>query len=214
MPNTASMCWSRSSRASPSATCWMARRSCSARISRPRCAAAINNWIAAEWLDRDPRLRASIVVPAHSPDLAVAEIERRADDTPLRAGADAGDDRNAAWAGGSTGRSTPRQSVTACQSVFTPAAASAIRPARSAGRRTTSRTTFRRRPASAGVLNSLVTEGVFNKFPATQGRADRVRRHLAAGAISGGSTRPGAACARKPRGSIACRRRSSASTCG
>jgi predicted TIM-barrel fold metal-dependent hydrolase len=42
---------------------------------------AINNWIAAEWLDRDPRLRASIVVPVHSPDLAVAEIERRADDT-------------------------------------------------------------------------------------------------------------------------------------
>jgi len=41
---------------------------------------AVNNWIVAEWLDRDPRLRASIVVPVHSPDLAVAEIERRAED--------------------------------------------------------------------------------------------------------------------------------------
>lgn len=41
---------------------------------------AINNWLVAEWLDRDPRLRASIVVPVHSPDLAVAEIERRAGD--------------------------------------------------------------------------------------------------------------------------------------
>jgi uncharacterized protein len=42
---------------------------------------AINNWLAAEWLDRDPRLRASIVVPVHSPELAAAEIERRAADT-------------------------------------------------------------------------------------------------------------------------------------
>ena len=41
---------------------------------------AINNWLAAEWLDRDPRLRASIVVPVHSPELAAEEIERRAAD--------------------------------------------------------------------------------------------------------------------------------------
>jgi predicted TIM-barrel fold metal-dependent hydrolase len=41
---------------------------------------AINNWVAAEWLDRDPRLRASILVPVHSPDLAAREIERLADD--------------------------------------------------------------------------------------------------------------------------------------
>ena len=41
---------------------------------------AINDWLAAEWLDRDPRLRASIVVPLHSPELAAAEIERRAAD--------------------------------------------------------------------------------------------------------------------------------------
>jgi predicted TIM-barrel fold metal-dependent hydrolase len=40
----------------------------------------INNWLAAEWLDRDPRLRASIVVPPHSPDLAAEEIERVAPD--------------------------------------------------------------------------------------------------------------------------------------
>ena len=41
---------------------------------------AINNWIRAEWLDRDPRLRASIVVPPHSAELAVEEIERVAGD--------------------------------------------------------------------------------------------------------------------------------------
>jgi uncharacterized protein len=41
---------------------------------------AINEWVRQEWLDRDPRLAASIVVPAQSPDLAVAEIERCAMD--------------------------------------------------------------------------------------------------------------------------------------
>jgi predicted TIM-barrel fold metal-dependent hydrolase len=41
---------------------------------------AINRWIAAEWLDRDPRLRASIVVPPHSADLAAEEIDRCAAD--------------------------------------------------------------------------------------------------------------------------------------
>ena len=41
---------------------------------------AVNDWIAAEWLDRDPRLRASMVVPTQNPDLAVAEIERLAAD--------------------------------------------------------------------------------------------------------------------------------------
>jgi 3-oxoacyl-[acyl-carrier protein] reductase len=41
---------------------------------------AINDWIAAEWLSRDSRLRASIVVPLQAPDLAIEEIERRAGD--------------------------------------------------------------------------------------------------------------------------------------
>ena len=41
---------------------------------------AINDWIAAEWLARDSRLRASIVVPMQAPDLAVDEIERLAGD--------------------------------------------------------------------------------------------------------------------------------------
>ena len=40
----------------------------------------VNNWIAAEWLDRDPRLRASILVPQHSGELAAEEIERMAGD--------------------------------------------------------------------------------------------------------------------------------------
>jgi hypothetical protein len=41
---------------------------------------AVNDWVAGEWLDRDPRLRASIMVPAQNPELAAAEIEHRASD--------------------------------------------------------------------------------------------------------------------------------------
>src|ERR1700745_1254305 len=41
---------------------------------------AINDWIAAQRLDKDKRLRASIVVPIQAPDLALEEIERRAAD--------------------------------------------------------------------------------------------------------------------------------------
>ncbi len=41
---------------------------------------ATNEWIAREWLDREPRLRASIVVSAQSPELAAEEIEARAGD--------------------------------------------------------------------------------------------------------------------------------------
>ena len=43
-------------------------------------ARALNDWIAAEWLDRDKRLRASIIIPTQNPELAVEEIERRAGD--------------------------------------------------------------------------------------------------------------------------------------
>jgi predicted TIM-barrel fold metal-dependent hydrolase len=41
---------------------------------------ALNDWIAHEFLDRDTRFRASIVVPLTNPEMAVAEIERRAPD--------------------------------------------------------------------------------------------------------------------------------------
>ena len=43
-------------------------------------ARAVNDWMVETLLDKDPRLRASIVVPVQSPDLAVEEIERRAAD--------------------------------------------------------------------------------------------------------------------------------------
>jgi predicted TIM-barrel fold metal-dependent hydrolase len=43
-------------------------------------ARAVNGWLKAEWLDREPRLRASLVVPLQDPDAAVAEIEHWAHD--------------------------------------------------------------------------------------------------------------------------------------
>lgn len=41
---------------------------------------ATNRWLAAEWLDRDPRLRASLMVPLQHPEAAVEEIEAYAKD--------------------------------------------------------------------------------------------------------------------------------------
>jgi predicted TIM-barrel fold metal-dependent hydrolase len=41
---------------------------------------ATNEWIAAEWLEADPRFRGAISIPFEEPDLAVAEIERCASD--------------------------------------------------------------------------------------------------------------------------------------
>jgi predicted TIM-barrel fold metal-dependent hydrolase len=42
--------------------------------------AATNDWQVEEWLDPEPRLRASIIVPWESGDLAATEIDRRAKD--------------------------------------------------------------------------------------------------------------------------------------
>jgi uncharacterized protein len=41
---------------------------------------AVNTWIAREWLDRDDRLRSSIMIPAQSPARAAEEIEHWAAD--------------------------------------------------------------------------------------------------------------------------------------
>jgi len=42
--------------------------------------AAVNDWTAKELLDREPRLRASILLPVHNPALALREIERLSPD--------------------------------------------------------------------------------------------------------------------------------------
>jgi len=42
----------------------------------PMLARAVNDWLVAEWLDREPRLRASIVVPGYNPEEIAKEIRR------------------------------------------------------------------------------------------------------------------------------------------
>jgi predicted TIM-barrel fold metal-dependent hydrolase len=42
-------------------------------------ASAVNDWLIAEWLDKEPRLRASMVVPVQLPALAAREVERVGD---------------------------------------------------------------------------------------------------------------------------------------
>jgi predicted TIM-barrel fold metal-dependent hydrolase len=41
---------------------------------------ALNDWQAAYWTDRDPRLKSGIDVPLENPEAAIAEIEKRAGD--------------------------------------------------------------------------------------------------------------------------------------
>jgi predicted TIM-barrel fold metal-dependent hydrolase len=43
-------------------------------------AAAVNDWLIAEWLEPEPRLRGSIVIPYEDGELAAAEIDRLAND--------------------------------------------------------------------------------------------------------------------------------------
>ena len=94
----------------------------STRTWRRAFARAVNDWIAKEWLDRDPRLRASIVVPVQN-----VECRRRGDRAlrrrpALRAGAAAGHGRDAARPPATTGRSMRPPRGTACRSASTPAA--------------------------------------------------------------------------------------------
>jgi len=39
-------------------------------------ASAVNDWLVVEWLDKEPRLRASVVVPTRVPEMAAQEIDR------------------------------------------------------------------------------------------------------------------------------------------
>src|SRR5262249_7142791 len=43
-------------------------------------ASAVNDWQVHEWLDKEPRMRASIICPFEHADLAIKEIEKRARD--------------------------------------------------------------------------------------------------------------------------------------
>jgi len=124
----------------------------------------VNRWIAAEWLDRDPRLRASIVVPVRSAELAAEEIERCAADrrfvqvlmlamTELPLG------RRQNWP---IYRAAERHDLP----VGIHAGSSHLHPPSAIGWPSYYLEDYvSQAPGFAAVLNSLVTEGVFQKFP-------------------------------------------------
>ena len=141
---------------------------------------AINDWIAAEWLAKDPRLRASIVVPMQAPDLAVEEIERRAADNrfvqvlvlaqgehaarPAALLADLAGGGEAQAAGR---RSTPAASTAAPSSIGWPSYRYEYYHRRGAG--------------VPGPATEPGLRGRVRQISRAEGRADGIRRQLAAG---------------------------------
>ena len=129
---------------------------------------AVNDWISEHWLDQEPRLRASIVVPAQAPLLAAEEIERCAGDhrfvqVLLPAACEMMLGRSYYWpiyeaavAPRPAGRHSCRQHVSL-----------RARPP-PAGRRTICTTTSPQSQMFEDQLLSLISNGVFNKFPDLQ----------------------------------------------
>jgi uncharacterized protein len=126
---------------------------------------AINTWLAAEWLGRDDRLRASIVVPVHSPDLAAEEIERMAPDRRfvqvlLLAMAELPLGRRQNWP---IYRAAERHGLP----IGIHAGSSFRHPPGAGGWGSTYLEDYvSYAQGMAGALNSLLAEGVFQKFPA------------------------------------------------
>ena len=127
-------------------------------------ARALNGWIAAEWLDREPRLAASIVVPAQSPELAAAEIEHWAADQRfvqvlLLAGGDVPLGRRSLWpiyaAAVRYGLPVGIHAGSAYRHPMTPVGWPSYFAEDYLGQA----------PAFATQLTSLITEGAFSKFP-------------------------------------------------
>lgn len=125
---------------------------------------AINDWLRAEWLDRDPRLRASIVIPYHSAEQSAQEIERCAADhrfvgVLMLAMAELPLGRRQNWP---IYRAAERHGLTInihAGSSFRHAPTSIGWPSYYLEDYVAQSQGF------AGVLNSLITEGVFVEFP-------------------------------------------------
>jgi uncharacterized protein len=60
-------------------TCTYAAESIHNPDAAAAMAAAVNDWLIAEWLEREPRLRGTLVLPSTQPDLAAREIDRLGD---------------------------------------------------------------------------------------------------------------------------------------
>ena len=157
-------------------------------------ATAVNDWQVAEWLDPEPRFRASIVVPFEDPTCAVAEIERRGRRQALRPGPvlrpPARADGPAQVLADLRGLRRARPG-TSCR---TPSARTASRSPAPAGRPSTSRTTSARPRRCRPTSSSMVVEGVFERFP-TLNVVSVENGFGWLPSLCGGSTAPGA-CSR------------------
>lgn len=60
-------------------TCTYATESIHNPDAAAAMAAAVNDWQIANWLEREPRLRGTLVIPSAQPDLAAREIDRLGD---------------------------------------------------------------------------------------------------------------------------------------
>lgn len=124
----------------------------------------VNNWVAAEWLDRDPRLRASILVPQHSGELAAEEIERLAGDRRfvqvlMLANAELPAGRRQMWP---IYRAAEKHGLP----IGLHAGSTFRHPLSAGGWGSTLLEDYvSYAQGMAGALNSLLAEGVFQKFP-------------------------------------------------
>ena len=142
---------------------------------------AVNDWIAAEWLDRDPRLRASIVVPAQNPHYAAEEIELRGRGHAVRAGAAACDERDAARAPLLLADLRGRGAGMICRSASMPAVHSGMRRPRLVGRRTIVQDYVGQSMGFRSAIAQPDGRRRVQSLPIVADRAYRVRCHLAAG---------------------------------
>ena len=160
-----------------------------------RCRRAINDWQVAEWLEPEPRLRASIVVPYEDGELAAAEIDRRGGDPRFVQVLCSVAHAASRSAGASTGRSTRRPSATSCRSASTSAAGAAGRSPASAGPRYYIEDHAGHGDSVPGAGDQPGLRGRLRALPDAQDRPDRGRLRLAAAADV--AARPRLAAARE-----------------
>ena len=173
----------------------------------------VNDWLRTEFLERDPRLRASLLVPTLDPDAAVEEIERLGSHPgfvqvllPIRTEAPWGNKRfhrlhDAAVQHGlvlglhAWGRvgNAPTTSGFTTSYLEDYATNSQI--------------------VAQAHVTSLVSEGCFERTPELQGRAARSAASPGCRSCSGGSTRTGRASGARCRGSRSARRPTCCGAC-
>ena len=176
-------------------------------------ARAVNDWQKEEWVRKEPRLRAGIVITAEDPTAAVAEIERRADDSAfvqviLSPRNEEPLGRRRYW---------PIYEAAARYNIpigLHPAGYSGGHPTTAMGWPTYyMQEHYAFETAMQSMLASLVIEGVFERFP-TLKVAHRVGLHLGAGALLAHGQALASACAPRSRISSGRRPNTCASTSG